>query len=61
MDDWLGGQPITIVTQIAINAINLMLIPQTELVMRGSYGVAKEGGYELFPTAVALAGCCFLL
>ena len=37
------------------------LVPQTELAMRGSYGVAKERGHELFVAAVAPAGCRFLL
>ena len=37
------------------------IFPQTELAMRGSYGVAKEGGYELFVDPVAPAPEHFVL
>ena len=36
-------------------------IPQTELAMRGSYGVGLEGGYGLSVDAVALAPGRFVL
>ena len=39
----------------------MYFFPQTELAMRGSYGVAKEGGYELFPAPVAPAAEHFVL
>ena len=29
-------------------------VPQTVLALRGSYGVAKDWGYEMFAAAVAL-------
>ena len=44
-----------------INDPKHTIIPQTELAMRGSYGVAKEGGHELFLAAVAPAGGRFVL
>ena len=37
----------------------MQIFPQTELAMRGSYGVAKEGGYDSCVDPVALPVAVF--